>query len=115
MAQRDSGQPQLITTVSLPGDGQPWGSLNKYDTYSRLTISDTDFDECINWISMGNSVRQVPANGSTIATLASSAIWMSAQTLNLAQYLYFLCSNGHIYQVSLGGTITDVSGATSMG
>jgi hypothetical protein len=40
---------------------------------------------------------------------------MSAQTLNLAQYLYFLCSNGHIYQVSLGGTITDVSGATSMG
>ena len=114
MAQRNSGQPQLIQTVSLPGDSQPWGSLNKYDTYSRLTIPDTDFDELINWLPMGNSIRQVPANGATLATLASAAIWMSAQTLNLGQYLYFLCANGHIYQVSLGGTITDVSGATSM-
>jgi hypothetical protein len=121
MATRETGQPQIIRTVSLPGDNTPWGSLNRNDLYSRYTIPDTDFDEFMNWFPFaptGNSVRQVPGNLAPIAQLilaARPATWMSPQTLNLAQYLFLLGANGHVYQVSLGGAITDISGATILG
>ena len=114
MAQRETGQPQFVRTVSLPGDNTTWGSLNRYDTFSRYSIQDADFDELINWFPRGNSLRQVPGALAAIATLASPAIWMSAQTLNLGQYLFCLCQNGHLYQVSFGGVITDCSGATAL-
>lgn len=114
MAQRDTGQPQFIQQIAVPGDNAAWGGLNRYDLFSRYTINDVDSDEFLNWLPMSNSIRQVPGNNPTLATLAATAIWMSAQTLNLAQYLFCLCTNGHLYQVSLGGAITDVSGATSL-
>lgn len=118
MASRDTGQPQQIRTISLPGDNQPWGGLNRNDLFSRYTIPDTDFDELQNWFPFapsGNGIRQIPGPAATLATLISAAnpiTWMSPQTLNLAQYLFILGANGHLYQVSFGGTITDCSGAT---
>lgn len=115
MAQRDiPNSTQIITQLAMPGDNQPFGALNRYDLFSRYTISDNEFDEFLNFVPLGQSIRQVPGNNSALATLAATAVWMSAQTLNLAQYLFCLCTNGHLYQVSLGGAITDVSGATSI-
>ena len=103
-----------IVTVFFPDDGQPHRGINKFGNLSRWVINDLEYDDLQNFIPMEGELQQVPGNSATIATLVSSAIWMSAQPLNLATYLYCLCANGHIYQISLGGTITDVSGATSM-
>lgn len=118
MASRSTGQPQQINTISLPSDNTTWGSLNRYDLFSRYSIADTDFDEFINWFPFGNSIRQTPGNLTPIAQLilaARPSVWMSPQTLNLAQYLFLLGANGHLYQVSFGGAITDCSGATILG
>jgi len=97
--------------VIFPSPGTPWGGLNRYDGFSRYTIGDADADDLINWLPMGNNLRQVPGLGNTIATLASPIIWMSAQILNSAIFIYALCQNGHIYQVSTGGSVTDIYAA----
>lgn len=100
----------------VPGDGQPWGGINHYDALSRWTIADQEFDDLVNWLPMGNSLRQVPALSAVIATLVSPILWMTAQTLNGGEYIFALCQNGHCYQVAIpGGVITDVSGATTLG
>lgn len=103
-----------IVTAFFPEDGQDHQGVFRVSSQSRWSIDDTQYDDLQNWLPMGRLLQQIPANGATIATLASTAIWISAQPLNQATYIFCLCNNGHIYQVALGGTITDVSGATSM-
>jgi hypothetical protein len=101
--------------ITFPEGDLPWGALNKYDTYSRWTIHDTEMDDLINFIPMGMSLRQTPAAGSSIATLTATVVWMSAEVLNSGVYLFCLCSDNSVYQVSTGGAITKINGATSIG
>ena len=104
-----------VKEVSIPQTGQPWGGLNKYELYSRYTIPDTDFDDLINAIPMGQSIRQLQGNGPVLATMAAPIVWMIEFNLNAGFFLFVLCTNGHLYQVNTsGGTITDCSGATSL-
>jgi hypothetical protein len=98
----------------LPGDGQPWMGLNRYDLYSRWAIADTEFDDLVNFYPQGGIMRQVPASGGTIATLAATVVWMSAQLLNGGVFIFCLCSDNNIYQVSTGGSVTQINGATSI-
>ena len=99
-----------IMTVFFPEEGQSFKGLNKFSNLSRWVIDDHEFDDLINFIPMGRLIQQVPANSSNFATLAATAVWISAQPLNQATYIFALCTNGAIYQVSLGGTITTVTG-----
>src|SRR5260221_1461699 len=108
---REQTQEPQIQTVWFPDEGQQFGSLNKPSNLGRWTIGDTDFDDLVNFISYGKYLQQVPGLSIIIATLAAPAVWISAQPLNLATYLFCLCTNGHIYQVSLGGVITDIHAA----
>jgi len=102
---KDQAKLELI----FPQPGQPWGGLNRYDLLSRYTINDADADDLINWLPMGANMRQVPAPSLPIATLVSTAIWISAQVLNLGIYIFALCQNGKLYQVSIpAGTITQI-------
>ena len=106
--------PEIITAF-FPEDDQDHQGIFRSQFGSRWSIDDTQYDDLVNWVPCGRNLVQVPANGPTIASLPSPAIWISAQPLNAATYLFCLCNNGHIYQVSLGGSvITDVSGATAM-
>lgn len=100
--------------VVIPADGQRWTGLNKYDLYSRWTIRDTDLDDLINFVPMGYSVRQVPAQGPTIATLPAAPVWMQALPLNQTTYIFALCQDGNLYQVSMSGTVTKTNGSTSL-
>jgi len=107
-------RPDLLD-ITLPDPGSYWGGLNRYDTLSRWTISDNEFDWLVNWLPMGPSLRQVPGNSASFATLAAPIVWMEVLPLNGTVYLFALCINGHLYQVRLSdGTITDCSGATSL-
>jgi hypothetical protein len=102
-------------TFIIPADNQPWGALNKFDFYSRHRINDVEFDDLVNFLPMGNTIRQVPGLSTNIATLASTVVWLSAQILNGGVFIFALCQNGHIYQVSIpGGVITDVTTSTSI-
>jgi hypothetical protein len=104
-----------VKEVSLPIMGAPWGGLNKYEAYSRYTIPDTDFDDLINAIPMGNSVRQVLGNAAPFATVAATIVFMVEYTLAGASSLFVLCTDGHLYQVSIpGGVIVDCSTSTSL-
>ena len=85
-----------------------WGALNKFSLSSRLTISDVEQDELINWMPQLSSFQQVPGPGPLIATLAASLIWSYTDILNGNLYTYYLCSDGKLYQVSNGGTIVTV-------
>lgn len=103
-----------IITDFFPDEGQQFGSLNKPTLLSRWTIDDTDFDDLVNWISFGKFLQQTPALSAVIATLPAPAVWISAQPLNGVTYLFCLCTNHNIYQVSLGGTVTQINGGTSI-
>lgn len=85
-----------------------WGGMNRADQRSRWVIGDADFDSLINAIPQGVQVQQVPYKSANIATLAASVVWMEATYLNGNPILVCLCSNGHIYQVTTGGSITDI-------
>lgn len=85
-----------------------WGAINRPDQRSRWVIGDADFDDLVNIIPQGVQLQQVPYKGNNIATLAATAVWMEATYLNGNPVLICLCSNGHIYQVTTGGTITDI-------
>lgn len=111
MAYQKTLEPK-VKEVTMPG-GQPWGGLNRYELYSRYTIPDTDFDELVNAIPMGYSVRQIAGNSVPFATLAAPIIWMVEYQLNAGFFIFALCTNGHLYQVSIpGGVIVDVSTST---
>lgn len=104
-----------VKEVVLPPTGQPWGGLNRYEQFSRYTIQDVQFDDLVNAIPMGTTVKQVNGSSLPFATLASTVIWMVEYQLNAGFFLFALCANGHLYQVSIpGGTIVDVSTSTSL-
>lgn len=105
---------KAIVTDFFPDEGQPFGSLNKPALLSRWTIDDTDFDDLVNWISFGKFLQQTPSLSPLIATLPAPAVWISAQPLNGVTYLFCLCTNNNLYQVALGGTVTQINGATSI-
>jgi hypothetical protein len=98
-----------IDTVFFPEDGGQHGGIDKTSGVARWFISDTAYDELINAMPLGPLLQQVPPPGAVIATLPSPVIWMSAQVLNQALYLFSLCTNGAIYQTSLGGSVTTVT------
>src|SRR5215469_7698216 len=95
-----------IVTVFFPEDGQPHAGINKTSNLSRWWIGDIQYDDLVNFLPQGVYLQQVPAPSAVIATLAAPAIWISAQSFNQACYIFALCNNGAIYQVSLGGVIT---------
>jgi hypothetical protein len=85
-----------------------WGALNKFDQASRWVIGDADVDDLINVFPQLGQLQMIPTAAPAVATLASPMVWQSAQILNGNLFTYYLCQNGHIYQVSTGGTITDL-------
>lgn len=90
-----------------------WGGINRPDARSRWVINDADLDDLINVLPQGVQLQQVPYLGTTIATLASTVVWMQSFILAGVPYLYCLCQNGHIYQVSTTGVVTDIYAATT--
>lgn len=85
-----------------------WGGINRPDKNSRWVIGDADFDDLVNFFPQGVQVQQLPYKGSNIATLAASVVYMESFYFLGAIVLFALCSNGHIYQISLAGGITDL-------
>src|SRR5258708_37517039 len=83
-----------VITEWMPDEEEAFGTLNKPGLLSRWTIGKNDFDDLSNLMSMGRYLQQTPASTVNIATLAATAVWISAQTLNNATYLFCLCTNG---------------------
>jgi hypothetical protein len=99
-----------IQTICYPEDGGQMGGINKEQIISRW-VTDTDsFDDLINFLPTGNMLQQVPANGPIFAALGVQPVWISAQPLNAATYIFVLGSDGSLSQVSLGGSVTVISG-----
>ena len=104
-----------VREVTIPSGGQPWGGVNRYETFSRYTIQDQQFDDLVNAMPMGPSIKQIPGNGPTLSTLPAPAVWMVEYRLNAGFFIFALCTNGHLYQVSvISGAQVDVSTATSL-
>lgn len=103
-----------IVTDFFPDEGAAFGSLNKPATTSRWTIGDLDFDDCINWVIFPEFLQQV-LGPTSLAQLpnAQAPFWASAQPLNNATFIFALGSNGHLYQISVSGTITDTFTAST--
>lgn len=88
-----------------------WGGLNKFCTGSRHVIGDVEADELINWLPQLSAFQQVPSPGVLIGTLpGGTVIWAYTDILNGNLYNFILSSNGHIYQMSVGGVFTDLGG-----
>jgi hypothetical protein len=87
-----------------------WGAINKFSQQSRWSIGDVDSDDEINFIPQGGAKLQTPSNGPTITTLPAAIIWKTSMILNGNVFLYALCSNGHVYQVSTAGAQVDLGG-----
>jgi hypothetical protein len=85
-----------------------WGGLNKFNTGSRWVIGDQEADNLINFLPQQQAFQQVPGPGAAIATLAAPVVWSYADVLNGNLFIYCLCTNGGLYQVSTGGSITTV-------
>jgi hypothetical protein len=85
-----------------------WGGINRPDSRSRWVINDADLDDLINMLPQGVQLQQVPYKGAVIATLPSTIIWMQSFILFGTPSLYCLCANGHIYQVTTLGVVTDI-------
>src|SRR6266550_2246632 len=101
-------QRKEASDIIFPAEGQKWGGMNRYDQFSRWNIQDTEWDDLQNWLPQDNSYRQMPAQSVAIATLLSPVIWMKALPLANSTFLFCLCTNTHVYQVSTSGVITDV-------
>lgn len=102
--------PQVGTNgvTGVPGTLN-WGALNRPDARSRWVIGDADFDDLINFLPQAVQIQQVPYRGNNFATLAANLIWMRSSYIGNVAYLYCLCANGHIYQVSTTGLVTDIN------
>jgi hypothetical protein len=101
--------PQVgISPVTGVEGALTWGSLNKFDQDSRWVIGDADLDDMINVFPQLGQLKMTPNKSAIVATLPSPMIWQSAQILNGNLFTYYLCQNGHIYQVATNGAITDV-------
>lgn len=106
---------QKQQTVQFPDEGQQWGALNWFDAYARFTIQDVESMDLFNWMPMQTEMRQTPHDSIPLGTLPSTAVWIRAEILNGGIYIFALCTDGHIYQMSAsGGTPTNISGATTL-
>lgn len=93
-----------------------WGGLNKFNPGSRWVIADAEADELINWVPQLSAYQQVPAPGPLLCTLAATVIWSYSDILNGNLFTWYLCTDGHIYQVNLNGTaITDLGSGFATG
>jgi hypothetical protein len=101
---------QQIQTIFFPEDGGQMGGISKEQAISRWVVDPNSFDDLVNFLPTGNMLQQIPGNGPVFSTLPSPAVWISAQTLNAATFIFALCANGAIYQTSLGGVRTIVTG-----
>jgi hypothetical protein len=102
-----------IDTVFFPDEGQQFGSLNKPAISSRYIIGDTDFDDLVNWVIFPQFLQQ-PFGPTLVASLPSTtAVWAAFLPLNGASFIYALGANGHLYQISITGTITDIFTAST--
>ena len=90
-----------------------WGGLNRFNTASRQVIGDSEASELINWLPQLSAFQQTPAPGPVLCTLAAPAIWNYTDILNGNLFTWYLCTNGHIYQVSNAGAIVDLGGGFS--
>ena len=99
--------PEIITRF-FPEDGQTHGGINKPGILSRWFIGETDYHDLENWMPLEDMIQQTPAS-TLIVQIASPVYWMTCLSLNQATYLYCLGTNGHMYQVSLGGAVTDLT------
>jgi hypothetical protein len=100
-----------IVTVFFPEDGQNHGGINRHSNLSRWWIGDVEYDDLQNFIPQGPELQQTPQVGPLIANLGVSTFWVSAQILNQATYLFALGTNGAMYQIALGGTVTTIAAA----
>ena len=110
-------QGPLIVTEYFPdiAEGKQFGSLNKPALGSRVVIGDNDFDDITNFTIFPTFLQQV-FGPSLIATLPAGAfpiVWARFLPLNSASFLFILGANGHFYQVSVSGTITDTFTAST--
>jgi hypothetical protein len=90
-----------------------WGGLNKFTAASRQVIADSELDDLVNWLPQLSAFQQVPAPSAVIATLAAPALWNYTDILNGQLFTWYLCTNGHIYQVSTAGAIVDLGAGFS--
>jgi hypothetical protein len=105
-----------VKEIMIPSGGAPWSGINRYEEFSRYTIQDNQFDDLINAIPMGPSIKQIPGNSAPFVTLPSPAIWMIEFQLNAGFFIFALCEDGHLRQVAIpGGAIVDCSTSTSLG
>ncbi|HTD17828.1 MAG TPA: hypothetical protein VK673_21775 [Chthoniobacterales bacterium] len=93
--------------TGLPG-APVWGGINKFSLGSRYSCGDADSDDEYNWLPMIGTKVQLPTPGTTIATLIATLIWQTEIYFNNNLYMFCMCSNGHLYQVTTSGTITDI-------
>jgi hypothetical protein len=108
--------PITISPITGASGAINWGGLNKFNSASRWVIADSEADELINWVPQLSAFQQVPGPGPLLATLAASVIWNYSDILNGNLYTWYLCTNGHIYQVSLtGATVTDLGAGFATG
>src|SRR5579863_190578 len=99
-----------IQTICYPEDREQMGGINKEQIISRWTTDNNSFDDLINFLPTGNMLQQVPANGPIFAAFGEQPVWISAQPLNGATYIFVLGGDGSLSQVSLGGAVTTISG-----
>jgi hypothetical protein len=85
-----------------------WGGLNKFNTASRWVIGDAEADNLVNFLPQLQAFQQVPGPGTSIVTLPAPVIWAYADILNGNLFIYCLCTNGTMYQISTVGGQTTV-------
>ncbi len=85
-----------------------WGGLNKFNPFSRWVIGDSEADDLINFLPQLQAFQQVPGPGASIVTLPAPVIWADADILNGNVYIFCLCTNGGLYQISTSGTSTTI-------
>jgi hypothetical protein len=121
MSSRQNDIPQQFQQWQIPQVGSSpitgitgtlfWGGINRPDKNSRWVIGDSDLDDMPNFFPQKVQLQQLPTSGAAVTTLPSTAIWMDTDVISGNLFNYFLCQNGHIYQVGPTGTTTDVLAA----
>jgi hypothetical protein len=95
--------PQGISGLTGVEGTLSWGAIDKFSQQSRWSIGTVESDDEINWVPQLGAKLQTPGNGATISTLPATIIWKTSLFLNGAVYLFALCTDGKVYQVSTAG------------
>src|SRR5215469_11307068 len=104
--------PQIGTSPLTGVSGTlSWGGINRPDKSSRWVIGDSDLDDMPNFFPQRVQLQQLPNVGAAVTTLPSTVVWMDTEVISGNLFNYFLCQNGHLYQVGPTGTTTDILAA----